>query len=279
LVAANCQVYSAKGQCLQCQANYYLLSSNCILLPTGCLQLSPAQQCLACAGGYTLVGYVCVLNVANCLYYNSSGCYQCASYFYLQNSACYGFPANCLSYDSAILRCLSCATGFTLDPATFICSKTVSIPNCLSYAAQQCLSCAPRYYLRQNNCVAYPSYCVNVDLGGSCLSCSFGSVFQNGQCVATAGRSLNCLVFNSTTQLCVTCMGGYSFCPVAGVCLLPDPSCLSLAPDGSCLQCKSIYQLYNGRCLLYPTGVVVAPNGGVSCLPGYTPQNNSCLRS
>jgi hypothetical protein len=30
---------------------------------------------------------------------------------------------------------------------------------------------------------------------------------------------------------------------------------------------------------MYPTGVIIAPNGGLSCLSNYILQNNTCLRS
>jgi hypothetical protein len=73
-------------------------------------------------------------------------------------------------------------------------------------------------------------------------------------------------------------MSGYNFCPISGVCILPDPACLSFASDGTCLQCQTSYQLFKGRCLQYPTGLIVAPNGGASCASGYSLQKNSCFR-
>jgi len=281
LVVVNCQVFSPTGNCLQCANGYYLVNNYCYSLPQGCNQLNNQQLCIGCLSQYTLYQNICLLTVANCLYYNQYGCSQCVSYYYLSSYKCYAFPSNCLSFDSSALRCFSCATGYTLNPSTYICSKSAFISNCLSYNSNsQCIACASRYFLRQNTCIAYINYCVNVDLAGNCLSCSFGSVLQNGVCVASSGRSLNCLSYDANTQLCLVCMSGYSFCQSSGICLLNDPNCQIFSSDGSsCVQCKSIYQLYQGKCLLYPTGLMVAPNGGLSCLSGYTLQNNSCFRS
>jgi hypothetical protein len=282
LAVTNCQVFNPNGMCLQCSAGYFLIAGYCYLLPQGCSQLNSQQVCVACLSQYTLVQSVCVLMIANCAVYSPTGCFQCLPFFYFANGQCTAFPSNCLSFDTGLLRCVSCASGFTLNPNTFVCSKSISIANCQAYNAQgRCINCFPRFYLRQNACWAFPAYCVNVDPAGNCLSCAFGCDLRNGACVGNSGRSLNCLSFNSATNLCITCMAGYNFCTNTGVCVLSDPGCLTPANDGrgSCLQCKHNYQLFQGKCLQYPTGVIVAPNGGVSCATGYLPQNNSCFRN
>lgn len=280
LVVYNCQVFNPNGLCLQCFPGYFLMGGYCYLLPQGCSQLNNQQLCIACLPQFTLVQNTCILAIANCALYNINGCYQCLSFYYLLNGACNLFPSNCLSFDTGLLRCVACASGFTLNPSTFICSKTIFISNCAAYNPNgQCINCVTRYYLRQNSCWQYPSYCVNVDLLGNCLSCAFGSTLRNGQCVATAQRSLNCLNFNSTTSLCMVCMVGYNFCGVSGICVLPDPGCLIPGVEGNCQQCKSSYQLFQGRCIQYPTGLIVVPNGGTSCASGYNLLNNTCYRS
>lgn len=280
LIVTNCQVFNPTGICLQCMSGYYLINGYCYVLPQGCSQLNAKQVCIACAAQYTLVQSVCVLMIANCAYYNTTGCFQCIQSYYYYSGQCIAFPANCLAFDTSLLRCINCASGFTLNPNTFVCYKAISIANCQAYNAQgQCINCYPRYYLRQNSCWQYPSYCVNVDLAGNCLSCAFGSTLQNGACVANSGRSLNCLSFNSATNLCLVCMSGYNFCSISGICVLPDPGCDIFANDGTCQQCKNSYQLFQGHCLQYPTGLIIAPNGGVSCASGYNQQNNSCFRN
>lgn len=258
---------------------YFLLNGYCYLLPQGCAQLNNQQLCIGCLSQYVLIQNLCILAVGNCAFYNANGCYQCISFYYLYNGLCNSFPANCLSFDTGQLRCVGCASGFTLNPNSFVCSKTIFINNCAAYNSNgQCINCMPRYYLRQNGCWQYPSYCVNVDLAGNCLSCAFASTLQNGQCLPNPQRSLNCQTFNSTTSLCMLCMVGYNFCGVSGICVLPDPGC-AVFGDGICLQCKSSYQLFQGRCIQYPTGVIVVPNGGTSCASGYSLLNNSCYRS
>jgi len=57
-----------------------------------------------------------------------------------------------------------------------------------------------------------------------------------------------------------------------GICLLPDPGCQSFSSEGRCLSCKFSYQMYQGKCVQYPTGLILAPNGGFSCATGYTLQ-------
>jgi hypothetical protein len=57
---------------------------------------------------------------------------------------------------------------------------------------------------------------------------------------------------------------------------------LGLHPDsivGVNLKACNHYQLYNGKCLLHPPGMIVMPNGGMSCSSGYTLSNNSCVRN
>ena len=90
---------------------------------------------------------------------------------------------------------------------------------------------------------------------------------------------MSCLKFDSSKSLCVSCMSGYSFCESTGVCLPQDPACQNYTTGGVCSACLSNYQLYNGKCLLYPPGVSVLPNGGITCMAGYTLSKNACLRS
>jgi hypothetical protein len=236
LQVTNCQVFSPTGACLQCSTGYFLIGGYCYALPQGCSQLNQQQVCISCISQFTLVHGVCVLMVANCAIYNPSGCFQCVPFYYLNGGQCIAFPSFCLSFDTGLLRCVSCASGYTLNPNTFICSKSISIANCQAYNAQgQCINCMPRFYLRQNTCWAYPSYCVSVDFSGNCLSCAFASTLQNGACVGNSGRSLNCLTFNSATNLCSVCMQGYNFCVISGICVLPDPGCDTFGNDGACI--------------------------------------------
>lgn len=128
-------------------------------------------------------------------------------------------------------------------------------------------------------CRPYPNYCVSVDLLGNCISCAFGSVLSGNTCLPTEGRKLNCLTFDNVNSICITCINGYSLCPATGVCVLPDPGCQNFTFEGECVACKTDYVLYRGQCLLYPPGVILLPNGAVSCRSGYTLVDGSCLRN
>lgn len=280
MAVTNCLVFNPNGVCLQCFQGYFLLGGYCILLPQGCSQLNNNRVCVSCLQQFTLVQNFCVLTISNCAVYSTSGCSQCSPSYYLSQSNCQPFPANCASFDGSLLRCVACAQGFTLDPNNYICSKTVFIANCASYNARgQCIGCFPRYYLSRNACQPYPAYCVNVDLLGNCISCAFGSILQGGSCIGSNGRALNCAVFNSSIMLCQICLVGYNFCAASGICVLPDPACDSFGSDGLCIDCKPAYRLFQGQCLQYPTGLIIAPNGGVSCSSGYNFQDNSCFRT
>ena len=46
-------------------------------------------------------------------------------------------------------------------------------------------------------------------------------------------------------------------CPEMGICLKKDAGCRSMGVDGVCLKCSDYYVLHNGRCLLYPPGVLM----------------------
>lgn len=274
----NCLNYGPQGVCLACINGFYLKAEFCTQLPPGCASVGQNFICASCLSQYTLVKGYCVLTVTNCASYNISGCFSCLSNYYLLNNICYAFPAYCQSFDTGLGRCINCISGYTLNPSTYVCSKFAD--NCATYNSQgQCIYCFNRYYLSGGRCYAYPPYCVIVDFLGNCLSCAFGSVLQNGQCVAGPGRNMNCLNFDSVNLICLNCMSGYSLCSSTGVCLPQDPACQNYTSTGACSACLSNYQLYNGKCLLYPPGVSVLPNGGVSCLSGYTLSNNSCIRN
>ncbi len=73
-------------------------------------------------------------------------------------------------------------------------------------------------------------------------------------------------------------MNGYTFCSTTGLCLENDPACTAYLANGICSQCLSNYQLYQGKCLQLPPGVITLPTGGSSCSSGYIQSNNSCLR-
>ena len=273
-----CSSYGPQGGCLACNSGYYLRLGICTLLPVGCGSVGQNFLCASCLSQYTLINGVCVLIVNNCANYNTSGCAACISNYYLLRNTCNPFPDFCQSFDTGLSRCINCITGYNLNPTTYICSKVSD--NCANYNNQgQCVYCARRFYLVGGKCYAYPNYCINVDFAGNCLSCAFGSVLQNGVCVAGQGRNMNCLNFDSVSNICMTCITGYTFCPTVGVCLPLDPGCQSYFNNGTCSICMSNYQLFNGKCLLYPPGMTVLPNGGITCSSGYTFSNNSCVRN
>lgn len=144
--------------------------------------------------------------------------------YYLLNNICYPFPDNCAFYNNTLSRCTACASGFSLDPFIFICHRIII--NCIAYNRDgRCLSCLQRFYLNQNRCLAYPNFCVNIDLRGNCLSCSFGCTLSSNNCIPNNGRQLNCLVFNPETNICSQCIQGYNLCGALGICLLSDPGC------------------------------------------------------
>lgn len=273
-----CLNYGPQGVCLTCINGYYLRSGICTIFPTGCNSVNQNYFCVACLSQYTLVSGYCVLTINNCATYNVSGCFMCISNYYLSKNACYPFPNYCQSFDTGLLRCINCISGYTLNQTTYICSKVSD--NCANYNAQgQCLYCFYRYYLLGGKCYPYPNWCINVDFLGNCISCAFGSVLQNGLCVAASGRNMYCLKFDSVNLICLVCISGYSFCESTGICLPLDPACLNYTSAGACSTCLGNYQLYNGRCLLYPPGVAILPNGGISCLSGYSLSNNNCIRN
>lgn len=274
-----CNSYNIGGVCIGCINGYYLNQGICRTLPTGCISAGNNGLCLACLPQFILInGGICVLRIDYCNIYSSNGCTQCISQYYLKSNQCWPFPIGCLSYDTNLERCLSCASDYVLNTTTWVCFKQSD--NCVQRNGQnQCVYCPNRFFLSNGNCLPYPDYCVTVDFRGNCISCAFGSQLSGSGCIPTDGRRLNCISYDNARSICITCAEGYSLCPATGICVMPDPGCQNFTFGGDCLVCKSAYVLYQGRCLLYPPGVVVLPNGAISCISGYTLQNNSCIRN
>lgn len=81
-------------------------------------------------------------------------------------------------------------------------------------------------------------------------------------------------------MLCEKCGIGYTFCGDSGICVANDPSCLSLSSDGvTCINCQLNYELVAGQCLAYGVGKQILPNGGMTCLAGYSPNGKECVRT
>ena len=201
----NCRRFANNNICLECMDNYFLIGGFCYFLSEGCIQLNNNQVCISCRSSFVLQQRECIPAIPNCATYNNRRCFQCIQFFYLASNVCIRFPENCQSYDTAMNRCLSCASGFNLDPFSFFCVRTII--NCLAYNTEgRCIGCLNRFYLNQNRCVPFPNFCVNVDLRGNCLSCSFGCSLLNNICNPNNGRQLNCLIFNASTNICSQCI-------------------------------------------------------------------------
>lgn len=119
-----------------------------------------------------------------------------------------------------------------------------------------------------NFCKPYPEFCTNVDLLGNCISCCFGSRLDNGRCVGTSLRSLNCDLFDSVNLKCLKCMTGYIYCDWLAICIEINLNCLTYNSLQQCIQCADGFQLLNNDCVKPAPGV--SSTNSALCNTGYT---------
>lgn len=272
-----------------CQSQTILnCSSNCIsnFAPT----VSSSDSCLA----------------TNCLNWDSTGkCLQCASSYQLINSTYCSLVQIpfCLTIDYVNVVCSTCIQGFSLYNeycrANF-CS--VWLPNNVSL----CQTCIKGYLLTNNNTCSIGK-CSQVSVDRSqCLQCLLGYIVQGSICYAN-----NCLTFDWSTQICVTCQTGYTLIPLVGICkpancnnldsnlnclsciitstatyvlrggicVSVDPNCLTFDSNGNCTACNNPASYIQVQDICVP--VISGCNqynrqGCIACLPAYNLINGLC---
>lgn len=173
----------------------------------------------------------------------------------------------------------------TVRPSSTVSSIPVNVDkNCLCYEGGNCLKCAHRFFLRNNQCISIPIECASYDIdtgvchtcvpgyqlnlgicepeaslvyyfNQQCFSCFPGYKLINNECVWAPNpsadlRTKNILCFAWKGNTCVECMPG-TYLSSRKICELIDPFCLSFDYNREiCNSCQPGYAWTNGRC--YP---------------------------
>lgn len=164
--------------------------------------------CLACFNGFALIdGGVCLQDTS------------CPKGQYFSMGKCYDALPNCKDFEIIAGKCLSCATGYTL--------------NNYNNGSQACTlnlqSCKDNQYLLGNSCMNYVDNCANfLTSSGQCAACRAGYNLNDNKCALIRIVSLDCqLGFNQTEDGCK---------PI-------DPNCVYYYNNNTCMLCASGYQL------------------------------------
>ena len=137
-----------------------------------------------------------------------------------------------------------CPNGTFFNETTALC-QAIPTPNCFYWWNNECVWCAPRYFLWNGLCYSING-CSRFSYWDGCLECISGYVLRDRQC-KTFTPDPNCLRYNSTSpQICLQCASGFYL--VAGQCLRLPQNCVALNSQGVCTQCATGFRLSNGQC-------------------------------
>jgi hypothetical protein len=287
--------------CTQCVSTYQLVNSTCYVLPVNCQQMDQNLICNVCSSKTILVKTQpsCVYYIDYCQSYDNLGqCTNCLSGYYFEYRTCVIYPANCSAVDPNTFICVSCVTNYTLSRGA-ICINNIIY--CQTYNNSGCENCISNYYLNNNTCISYPSYCGAVDLNGNCIFCQLSlTTLLNGKCVF---YQLFCLAYNSNGN-CTTVprdftlnnqglvnnkltiswdsRGNFVTCAtsirlIQGNCVLPISFCTQYDQMANCRICTSGYNLNLLNCVNSITICTNFRNGVcLTCANQYVLINGSC---
>jgi len=264
----NCNSCNATT-CIQCMANFYFSSTNCVACTSlGLIQLgandgtgtcsSCVPYCKVCATTSTCTqcgdGYLANGN-AECDPCSVSFCKTCSpittcttcltGYSLFSNTCQNCLVQNCLGCDTSG-KCISCSTGFTLFSG--ICTNC-TVPNCAycnAGAPNVCVYCADGYFLEDDGtCDQGNVESCSVPWGNSsCVACeSEFQLIQNNACYQCSGKNCSSCSSNNMCSKCST-----QFLLQNNLCSKCITNCDSCSDQISCLACSAGYYLSSNQC-------------------------------
>lgn len=264
----NCSILTYNGECVKCNADYYLDASTkkCVAiqssrLVTNCLVYGVDQACTLCIKNYYVKDNSCVpvtFFIEYCDFYSANGfCSQCASgYFFNANrDKCISKAtiSNCDAY--TYIGCKSCATGF-VDNANFY-FVSYQNPAVISADITSFLVTGNKDWTPLNRCqkIKDPN-CLIASVYDECQKCAAGYFLTSSKtCKAYPSEIIpGCVSYNSLTS-CVECNQGY-YLESSSKCTLITPdkfitNCVaydSKASNIACTQCVPSKYLAGGTC-------------------------------
>lgn len=167
---------------------------------------------------------------------------------------------NCQQFNSAEGICEKCYEGYSVVNGK--CSKvdttTSSNIGCSRWNNGACEACSKRWYFNQDKtCFPVSDLCHTWDeVTGQCLTCYYGSIVKDGNCVANVDTSIvpesNLLCKIWAGEVCQEC-SDRSFFNKDGLCVAVSSQCNTFdKASGNCLTCFSGYDLVDGECVFSP---------------------------
>lgn len=268
----SCLTFSVEGDCLVCQAGFYLdtTSKSCLQqnIP-GCLEYVPnkndcaifADQLAtprvlqaACDSLFYPGGNGCVaITVTNCASSsgNDNACLVCnVGYYFSSPTLCkISNVLNCDTYQSNLNLCDTCIDGWVqINGACFVTNNV----HCLDFnaATNSCLLCESLLFLSLGKClVVTKTNCLSSNgIVNLCDVCADGFFLDpSGNCIQQ--RLSNCAAYQSQVNVCTECVAGYVL--ITGSCQVSkDVNCQTFdVATNACTTCNNLYYINSGSCL------------------------------
>lgn len=147
-------------------------------------------------------------------------CTSCRAGYYLSNGDCkQGCSQNCFICSNST-TCNQCVSGYSLyyRESDVICAPCpITCRTCADGQPAGCLSCGIGFYLSGTTCIACTQNCMSCTTGG-CNSCSDG-YFLTSTLTCAPNCAIPCATCSSTDiKKCTSCIAGYNYNDVSGVC-------------------------------------------------------------
>ena len=200
-------------------------------------------------------------NYFGCRVWNEDSCIECSqNYYFNKNGVCCKVQGQCQQFNLQEGICEQCYEGYQVIDGK--CEKTdinaASNIGCAVWANGVCTQCSKRWYPNaQNVCVPVSDLCSTWDAAtGVCLTCYYGSIVQDGQCVVNTDTSVvpesNLLCKIWSGEVCSEC-SERSFFNADGLCVAVSANCNTFdRASGACLTCFQGYDLQDGQCIYSP---------------------------
>ncbi len=239
----NCEV-SFKGECLQCNEDYYLVGSS----------------------SFKFCKYKYAEDFKNCKKIDSETglCKECNNGFYMSTS-----DKKCIETDhceeSLYGICTLCKGGYYLDKRDDTCKDWKLLTNCkISLDGEVCDECLNGFYLSEDGKCVITNFCEKSDKSSKCIKCIKNYFISQNICT----NDENCNLGNKDFGICTSCKSSFyldadqnkcisnqenndfknCFKAESGICT----SCISsysLTEDSKCIQDKNCLKTENDICI------------------------------
>ena len=273
-----CVQCDEKGKlCKECDIGYYPDENGGCSYSDNC-KISYQGKCLNCNADYVLLSEVGVCKSANCEDYQnckkiSNGiCKECNEGYYLNSvdKRCIS-TKNCT--ESSFGICKKCVTGFYLDKKDNECKEQKDVLNhCqLSANGKTCEICDDNYFLDQEGICVNTNFCLKNDGKGKCEKCVKDYYLSSSDKICTS--ELNCVKGRADIGVCLVCEKDYLIDFSDGKCKSNKEDndlkyCESA--DGFCNKCITGFELGKDNRCSTSTNCGESENGiCIACIDNY----------